>query len=345
MPEPELVNPLEIENWNSLLETLPGHSFFHTANWADVLRQSYRYKPFYLCLRTKTALEGLLPMMEVDSVLTGNRGVSLPFSDVCPLPGLNKDLFHHLFRHAITIAKKRKWDYLELRGGEDNLALEKPSAIYWGHKLDLKRGAEKLFSELRNSTRRNIKKAQSEKVDFTISQSLASVKEFCRLNVMTRKEHGLPPQPDKFFMKLHKEVLDRNMGFVALASIHGRPIAANIYLNFGRKVIYKYGASDKTYQSLRANNLIMWRAIQWSCEHHFEEMDFGRTEPEHRGLMQFKDGWGAERYKILYYRYDLENERFVEASQTVNPAMRIIFSKFPGLILKIFGRLLYRHTG
>lgn len=345
MPEHELINPLTVENWNNLVATLPGYSFFHTANWADVLSRSYDYKPFYLCKKTNSTLESLMPIMEVASMLTGTRGVSLPFSDACPLPVSNKDEFQKLFNHAVDFGKKRKWKYLELRGGDEYLIREKPSTVFWGHALDLSCGSEKLFSGLRNSTQRNIRKAKSANVDVSISQSLDAVKEFCRLNVMTRKEHGLPPQPYNFFRNLHKQVIDQNMGFVATASIGNHVIAANVYLHFGNEVIYKYGASDKKYQHLRANNLVMWEAINWSCDSGLKAMNFGRTEPEHKGLMQFKDGWGAKTYKITYYRYNLEGGTFVGVSETINPAIKNIFSNLPKPILRILGNFLYRHIG
>jgi len=48
-----------------------------------------------------------------------------------------------------------------------------------------------------------------------------------------------------------------------LASHKGKNIASAVYFHFGDKAIYKYGASDRKYQHLRANNLVMWEAIRW----------------------------------------------------------------------------------
>jgi len=44
-----------------------------------------------------------------------------------------------------------------------------------------------------------------------------------------------------------------------LASLNGKNIAGVICFHFGDRVIYKYGASDKDYQHLRVNNLVMWK--------------------------------------------------------------------------------------
>lgn len=345
MHEPVLINPVEQENWNNLLLSTAGYSFFHTANWAEVLSRSYGYQPLYLCEEQDNSLQSLLPIMEIASPLTGKRGVCLPFTDACEPIAVNEQQFNALMDQAVMLGKQRKWKYLEIRGGEKYLPEEKPSQVFWGHTLDLRCGHERLFSGLRDSTRRNIKKAQNEKVEINIANSLVAVKEFCRLNVMTRKEHGLPPQPYRFFQHLHDRVIEQNMGFVVTASVADHIIAANVYLHFGNEVIYKYGASDKRYQHLRANNLVMWEAIKWSCDRGFEKITFGRTEAQHKGLMQFKAGWGARPYSMHYYKYDFRKDAFIIDSENIHPALKNIFSKLPKSALSIMGKILYRHIG
>ncbi|NTV83266.1 MAG: methicillin resistance protein, partial [Bacteroidales bacterium] len=153
-----LINPVEQENWNNLLLNTPGCSFFHTADWADVLSRSYNYQPLYFCKTKDDKLDCLLPIMEVASPLTGKRGTCLPFTDFCePLVG-NQDQFQELISRAIELGRKRKWKYLEIRGGEKYLSEEKPSQVFLGHELDLSCGQQQLLSGLRDSTRRNIKK-------------------------------------------------------------------------------------------------------------------------------------------------------------------------------------------
>jgi len=345
MREPALINPVKQENWNNLLLSTTGCSFFHTSNWAEVLSRSYKYKPVYLCIKEKNAMAGLLALMEVNSLLTGRRGVCLPFTDACEPIADSQQQFQELFEQAVALGKKRKWKYLEIRGGQKHLPEEKTSQVFWGHTLDLSCGHQQLFSGLRDSTRRNIKKAQSEKVEINISNSLTAVKEFYRLNVMTRKEHGLPPQPYRFFQHLYDHVIAQNMGFIATASISDRIIAANVYLHFGNEVIYKYGASDKQYQHLRANNLVMWEAIKWSFDRGFGKMTFGRTETQHKGLIQFKAGWGAKPHTIVYYKYDLRKDAFVIDGEAIHPALKDMVSKLPKPALRLMGKILYRHMG
>ena len=345
MPDIRVVNPTKTTNWNDLLLKTAGHSFFHTAQWAEVLAGAYDYEPLYLCENQNNHLTGLLPLMEVNSWLTGKRGVCLPFTDACDPVATNEGSFSALWDKALELGRERRWKYLEIRGGDKYLERTSPSEVYCGHELDLRPGHDRLLSQMRDSTRRNIKKAYGKELEINISTSADAMKEFCRLNVLTRRDHGLPPQPDRFFNILYDRVFSQKMGFIFAASIDKLVIAANVYLHFGDEVIYKYGASDKRYLQMRANNLIMWEAIKYSCDKGFKKLLFGRTEPQHKGLMQFKDGWGAKPYKIQYYRYDLRKNSFRGSDKVIPGKLQNIISKLPVPILKTTGKILYRHMG
>jgi hypothetical protein len=340
-----ITNPIEHENWNSLLLSLPGSSFFHTSTWADILNKSYGYKPFYLINTEQRSPSSVLPLMEVTSFLTGKRGVSLPFTDYCEPLTSQSGQFEELFNFVIDYGKKHGWRYFEIRGGELFLEKKVPSEVYLGHTLDLVDGENKLFSHLRDSTKRNIKKAEKENVKIEIANSPNAMKEFYRLNSLTRRDHGLPPQPYHFFRNIYNEIMSKHTGFIALATFNNIAIAANVYFLFGEKVIYKYGASDRSYQHLRANNLVMWEAIKWSCKKGYKNLCFGRTETENDGLRKFKSGWGAKEHIIKYYKYDFQKDSFTKNPPKISDFQHKFFNKLPIPVLNALGTLLYRHMG
>jgi len=216
---------------------------------------------------------------------------------------------------------------------------------YIGHTLDLTKGEKALYSGLRDSTRRNIKKAEKEKVEVRVEKTREAMGKFCRLNRLTRREHGLPPQPYHFFEQVHRDIISKDSGFIALAYLQGKAIAGNVYFHFGDQGIYKYGASYRTYQELRANNLVMWQAIKWFTGRDFKSFCLGRTELENEGLRQFKGGWGPEEHQIQYFKYDLRQGAFVPGRQKGEPFYIGIFRHVPGPVLNLIGSLLYKHIG
>jgi hypothetical protein len=340
-----VLNPGDIPTWNDSLLSHPDHSFFHTSNWADTLHRAYGYQPLYFMTEEQGDRPAVLPVMEVNSWITGKRGVSLPFTDYCEPLASTRDQFQALFSFATDYGKKRGWKYMELRGGQDYLEEQEPSILFWGHTISLADGAEATFSNFHDSTKRNIKKAEKEGVKIEITDSLNAIEEFYRLNCLTRRDHGLPPQPYHFFKQIYDRIISRHAGFVSLATFKNIAVAANVFFIFGEKVVYKYGASDRAYQHLRANNLAMWEAIKRCCEDGYKSLCLGRTEIENNGLRQFKLGWGAKEHVIKYYKYDFQKGGFIKESRKISAFQHKFFNKLPIPMLKVIGTLLYRHMG
>jgi hypothetical protein len=343
--EIKIVNPLEHPEWNELIASHPDSTIFHTSNWANVLSASYKYKPLYFTVIENDRLGSLIPFMGINSWLTGKRGVSLPFTDYCEPLIREKDQFQDLNDFIIEYGKMSKWHYFELRGGESFLHESDPSFNFYGHILHLSEDDEQVFSKFRNSTKRNIKKAVKEGVKVEMSESFESIKEYYRLHCITRKDHGLPPQPFIFFKNIYEHVISQGLGKVLLASYRNEIIAGTVYFHFGKKALYKYGASDKRFQHLRANNLVMWEAIKWYCLLGYKILSFGRTEPKNKGLMQFKAGWGTEERNLKYYKFNLKNESFVKGTSNQNHIYTQIFRKMPVSLLTMLGNVSYKHIG
>lgn len=341
----EIIDPTKVPNWDTLILSHPSYSFFHSSAWARVLSQSYGYKPVYFTIFNGDKISSCLPLMEVDSFITGKRGVCLPFTDYCE--PLVHDLiqFEALLAHVRDYGKKAGWKYIELRGSQVLPGNTPASMTYLGHTLDLTPGETALFEFLRDSTRRNIKKARKEGVEITVSNSMEAARTFHHLNQITRRHHGLPPQPWSFFCAIHQHVLATGLGFVVLASYQGKAIASSVFFHFGGKGIYKYGASALEFQQVRANNLVMWKAIEQMKMLGLKTLSFGRTDIDHNGLRQFKTGWGAEEYDIKYYRHDLREDRFVMEASQVNGFSKMIFARLPTSVLNLIGSLAYRHMG
>ena len=341
----QVINPIGYHCWNELILKTKTYSFFHSSDWAKVLNASYRYTPFYFTLFNGDKIAASIPIMEVKSIITGRRGVSLPFTDYCE-PIFDEDIqFKNLYYQIIDYGKKLRWRYLELRDGQEVLNNVISSEKYLHHSLDLTPKENTIFSKFGRGTKSSIHKAARDGVVVRILNTLESINEFYKLNNITRKRHGLPPQPLYFFKKLYKHVISENLGFVALAYFQEKVIAGAIYVHFGEKAIYKYGASDAHFQRLRANNLIMWEAIQWYCQHNYRTLCFGRTELKNEGLRRFKTGWGTKEDTINYYKYDLRNNVFVKNRPVISAFNSKIFSKMPVHLLNILGSLLYRHMG
>jgi lipid II:glycine glycyltransferase (peptidoglycan interpeptide bridge formation enzyme) len=283
--------------------------------------------------------------MELKSPFSGKRGVSLPFSDYSDPVGDREVPMHSVMESISELGNKMAWKTVELRCREIVVEGDVPSQDFLNHVLELRGSEGELLSRFRDSTRRNIRKAKKEGVEVRIEDSLESIQQYFRLNLLTRKEHGLPPQPFRFFENIHRHLISKGAGFVAIG-YHGRsPVSGAVYLHSGRKAFYKYGASDKNYFHLRANNLVMWEAIRRYLQNGYSSLCFGRTEPENEGLNQFKAGWATEERTIHYYTYDMKSKSFIMRKSYVRGFHNRIFRHMPIPLLRYSGEALYRFFG
>lgn len=341
----QIINPLERPDWDDQLLAFENASVFHSAPWARVLAETYGYKPTYFTAVEDGRVKALIPVMEVRSFLTGKRGVSLPFTDFCePLASSGpvlKELNEAVIRHGTAAG----WRSMEWRGEAGLFRGEKSSCTFYRHELELPEAEGALAAGLRSSTIRNVRKAVKEGIEVNVLQSLGAVDEFYRLNCLTRKHHGIPPQPFRFFRKIHEHLISRDLGMVALGLWKKRVIAGCLFLHFGRSAIYKFGASDRRFQNLRANNLVMWEGLRYYQSRGIRDLSMGRSEPENKGLLQFKRGWNGREETLQYHRLDLQRKQYIDGVIGTGGGVTRLLRCTPIPLLRLIGAAVYRHVG
>jgi hypothetical protein len=308
-----------------------------------VLHETYGHRPAYFCRLAAGQLAELLPVMEVSSRWTGRRGVSLPFTDFCaPLGGGEGDN-HALYDAALAYGRQRGWRYLECRGAVPGCRNALPSLAFYGHVIDLEAGPDALFKGLDGAVRRGIRKAEGARLQIEFGVGLESVRTFYALHCQTRKRHGLPPQPFRFFENIARHVLDQGQGGVFIARAGLTQVAAAVFFHQGRQALYKFGASDYAFQSLRPNNLVMWEAMKRYVGEGFTRLHLGRTSLANEGLRRFKLGFAASEHRIEYSKYDFSRREFVVDTDRAEGWFNRVFRCLPLPLLRLAGRVLYPH--
>jgi hypothetical protein len=342
-PQLEVVDPTIGGDWDNRVQTHSEATFFHGAAWANVLRDAYRHVPFYILSAEGRRVMGLLPLMEVRSLLTGRRGVALPFADECPPLESDQASRVALFEKALEMGRQRGWKYVECRGSHGFKESDAPSVSYYAHTLDLALGEQGLFAGMDGAARRAVRKAEHEGLRFEIARNLDGMRIFYRLHCGTRRKHGLPPQPFGFFRAILTRILEKDAGFIGLVYQGMEPLAALVFFYFGERAIYKFGASNEKYLNLRANNLAMWQGICWLANRGFRELHFGRTSLCNEGLRRYKLGWGAVERRLDYWCYDLRKNAFVAEQDRAGGWHNRVFRALPLPVSRWMGAALYPH--
>ena len=132
-----IVNPLDFQGWDELLLLRSDSSFFQSESWAKILHHTFGYIPLYFSVFDKNGFSALIPIMEVNSLLTGRRGVSLPFTPICEHLLDSNIQFDEIIDDIFQYGKKSRWKTFVMNG--DNCYLEKQTKAYefYTHSLDL----------------------------------------------------------------------------------------------------------------------------------------------------------------------------------------------------------------
>ena len=340
--EIEILDPTTDLTWDLTAASHRESTIFHSSAWARVLVSTYGHKPFYLRLLQDGKTAAVLPLMEVSSRLTGRRAVSLPFSDLAGALTFTEFNPQLLVKKLSDLARERGWKYFEIRGDRSFAPVAvKPAFV--GHTLDLRIGLERLRGGVSSAVRRNLRKAKASGVEIAVGRNWEQLVEFYRLHLRTRRRHGLPPQSIRFFSNIYEHLLKRRLGFVVLAAIKSRPIAAAVFLHQGGRAVYKFGASDERFQQHRANNLVMWQGISSLVESGAEMLHFGRTSLENNGLRRFKLSWGSQEEPLTYSRFDPLRAEWRAPAATSKGFHHHVFGNLPLPVNRLIGTLCYPH--
>lgn len=346
------IDPLRDPRWARLVENHPSASIFHTNGWLESLRRTYGYEPIALTTSgSGVQLENGLVLCKVSSWLTGTRIVSLPFSDHCqPIAG-DPVVLETFLKYLDAQIGKKQYKYAELRplspfdpqftsGG--NCSIDRSFCI---HMLDLRPPEDTLFKGFhKNHIQRKIVRAKKEELKIETGRTARLLGDFFRLMIITRRRHGVPPQPVAWFRNL-LECLGEQ-ATIRVAYKGDIPVASIFTLTCKKTMVYKYGCSDSAFNSMGGTPYLFWQAMQEARNQGLEEFDFGRSEIENEGLVNFKDHWGSTRTNLRYYRYPLIGSS--NASHGKGWKMKVVeqvCGRLPDAALTLAGKLLYRHVG
>jgi CelD/BcsL family acetyltransferase involved in cellulose biosynthesis len=342
------LDPMLDSRWDDLVASHPGASVFHHKGWLKALAMTYGYRPIVLTSApVGQPLSDGVVFCEVKSWITGSRLVSLPFADHCE-PLLNESGSAFVFTEWMrSECGKHDWKYIELRPLASEIASDSPfvgSQSFWLHTLSLAPSLEQILRSLhKNCIQRRIRRAERDQLSYERGCSESLVNDFYRLLTITRRRHQLPPQPRIWFQNLVACMSpDVEIRLIRKDTI---PVAAILTLRHGRTVVYKYGCSDERLHHLAGMPFLFWKLIEESKAAGAVQIDFGRTDLDNYGLIEFKDRLGTTRGRLTYFRYPEKSTSGKGVVASHLPATRLLFSVLPDAISSRVGQLLYRHIG
>src|SRR4030042_5045676 len=204
LTEFSLYNESEMRRWDEFVESHPKGTPFHLSCWIRTIHETYAFTPFlYVAKDVDENISGIFPCFLVKNFLTGSRMVSLPFSDY------GGPLLRVSDQDSQLLSQIIKKNGNHIAGIEIRSSLSGKSSLilrnhYKRHVLDLSSGLSELKKNIdKRTVLYSIRNAEKAGVYIKEEKTERGTEKFYRLNLLTRKKHGLPSQPKRFFEKIY----------------------------------------------------------------------------------------------------------------------------------------------
>jgi hypothetical protein len=339
------LDQIDFGAWDAFVQSHPQGTPYHLSGWLKAIEETYAFKPFFGVWKNEGSITGILPFFKTKSFFSGSSIISLPFSDYGGTLLSGDDETGADIGEALKEFKNSE-KKLEVRGpvgGDSGFAV---FDYYKSHVLDLGCGIEELKKKIDKRTiQYSIRKAEKAGVEVREQNDQEGIDQFYRLNVLTRKKHGVPCQPKRFFNNLLTHVIQKGCGFILLAYCQEKPIGAGFFLTQGKSIHYKYNASDpEVLGKITPNHALTWQAMKNGCEGGFLSFNFGRTSPDNIGLMRYKSMWGSKVHDCPYLYYPkARGASSLQEKSAFYKALSGLWVKLPSFAADRIGNMIYKH--
>ncbi len=138
--------------------------------------------------------------------------------------------------------------------------------------IDLHKDLDTIQSEIKQSTRRNIRIAQRKGI--TIREGTeADIGRFYVALKATSRRKNFATFPIEYYHRMWELFAPRGYARLFVAEYEGETVSSQLAISFGDTVINKMTAWSGEYSSLRPNEALYWAVIQWAKAHGFRYYD------------------------------------------------------------------------
>jgi FemAB-related protein (PEP-CTERM system-associated) len=330
------------DRWDAFVFACPQATFFHRIGWREIYEGVFRHRSHYLLAERDGAIVGVLPLVQLRSMLFGHSLVSLPFavyggvavSDAAAVPALHAA--------ARELGRSLGVQHLELRNREHLEAQWPHQDLYVTFRRELLPEVEANMLAIPRKQRAMVRKGIKANLRSEID---AGTDRFFDLYADNQHRHGTPPQSKQYFEAL-KRVFGDDCEQLIVLSPEGLAVSGVLSFFFRDEVLPYYAGDIPAARDLAANDFKYWELMRRACERGIRVFDYGRSKRD-TGSFDFKKNWGFEPTP-LHYEYCLYSRDTVPQNNPSNPKYRAaidVWRRLPRGVVNALGPVLARHLG
>ena len=288
-----------VKRWNEFAFACPDATFFHRAEWQEIIHKVFRHPTFFLYAEKAGEIVGVLPLAHVNSRLFGNSLVSLPFAVYAGVASNDPEALVCLEAEAQQLAFKLGVDHLEFRNVTAKHTNWPTQDLYVTFRKEILPQVDDNMLAIPRKQRAMVRKGIKNDLKSEVDRNSDR---FFALFADNVHRHGTPALPKRYFDTLLK-VFGDDCEVLTVISPEGKPLSSVLSFYFRDEVLPYYAGDDEAARDLAANDFKYWELMRRSCERGVRIFDYGRSKTG-TGPYAFKKNWGFEP-QPLHYEYCL----------------------------------------
>lgn len=336
-----ILTPVKYSAWDDFVLQCPQATFFHRAGWQQIMEQAFGHKTWFLYAEENGQIQGVLPLVEINSLLFGHSLSALPFCAYGGIASVSDNAYNKLDEAAQSLANHLDVDHLEYR-------LRKPQHPDWPTKNmyvtfrktidpDVEQNLLAIPRKQRAMVRKGIKHGLQSWVE-------SSTERFFSAYSYSLHRLGTPAFSRQYF-RLLRQVFGEDCEVMVITH-DDQVVSAVMSFYFRDEVLPYYGGGTDAARDLAANDFMYWELMRRACERGYRVFDFGRSKKD-TGSFSFKKNWGFEPEQ-LYYEYQLHRKQTMPEVNPLNPKYRFFikaWQKMPLALANLIGPYINRNLG
>ena len=329
--------------WDSYVVAARESNCYHQIGWKEVIEKSFGHATYYLLSEdAKHNIDGILPFVQLKSLLFGNFMVSLPYFNYGGVCAERIETMQELLNHAIQIAKGRGVTHLEMRHTrhmDERLPVRTTKVAMH---LTLPKDPNDLWKSFPAKLRTQVQRPTKEGMSASIGRE-TELDNFYHVFSSNMRDLGTPVYSKDFFRNILR-VFPHSTWICTVFSKDNEPVASGFLVGFRETMEIPWASSLRRYDRFSPNMLLYWSALKLACEKGYTIFDFGRSTPG-EGTYKFKEQWGAKPVQ-LYWHYWLNNGGELPELNVKNPKYKVainIWKRLPISITRLIGPALVRN--
>jgi serine/alanine adding enzyme len=290
-PEVELI-------WDRYVHDQPSATGYHVSGWRRVIQKAFGHPTFYYMVTDEGgAVQGVLPLVYLKSVLFGRFLVSLPYLNYGGIVANSAEAAAMLLLEAGRCARSLGARHVELRHVA-GLHLDWPKKEHKvSMRLDLPQRYEDLMKSFSPKLRSQVRRGEKEEMTVEVG-GLNLLDEFYGVFARNMRDLGTPVYGKQFFREiLHVFPKDAK---ICTVKYNGEAVAGGFVYGYRDTLEIPWAASDKRYGRFAPNMMLYGSVLRYACEQGYRVFDFGRSSKD-SGTYRFKEQWGAKPVQLHWH--------------------------------------------